>query len=81
MKRSAILLLLLLAGCSTSPVAGFLDLVAPSHPPPPTFPCNRNCPTPAPPPGGVAVPPGTAPQSGAPIPPPQPLPPPNWNGY
>ncbi len=33
MKRIAILMLLLLTGCSTNPVAGFLDWVAPGRPP------------------------------------------------
>ena len=58
MRRILSVLVLVVAGCSTAPVADFLDLVAPGGPgpradrrdiPPPPPPRSREAPSPAPP--------------------------------
>jgi hypothetical protein len=77
MKCLAGLLLLLMCGCSTSPVAGFLDFAFPPKKIPPGTPTYGGVggPQPAPPPGAVpaipavpAVPAGTIPLPGLPVP-------------
>jgi hypothetical protein len=80
MKRGAALVLLLLTGCSTAPVAGLLDWLAPGQlPPEKTTPHGGVClpqgilaPPPAPAAPVAAPVPGAAPVAPVPWPPPSP---------
>jgi hypothetical protein len=59
MKRLAGLIFLVLTGCSTAPLADFMDFTFRPKPIPPTTPAHGgvNGPQPAPPPGAMLVPP------------------------
>jgi hypothetical protein len=74
MRRWAILVLFAMAGCSTAPLADFLDAVRPAHFRPDAE--DPGAPVATPPPGGAFLPPqGVAPTAPPALPPFQPLPP------